>query len=176
VSWVLFDDYIPALDDDFTLRLSDATAPFTTGYGLFGIRRHEWWKYYFGFYSSNMWVGEKNKTVTSLALSAIEEVHYSDRKAYVNGVYGNDFSDATQEPTAPLLIFGLGNQYINTPAYVTQYNFKHLKVIRNGEVIMDVIPVVDFDGVACLFNRANGRFYYASAIGGDYKLIAGPRI
>ena len=47
----------------------------------------------------------------------------------------------------------------------------YFTVSKKGEVIIDLIPVVDFDGVPCMYNNVNGELYYGNA-----NFIAGERI
>lgn len=52
-------------------------------------------------------------------------------------------------------------------------DFYRFSIEHNGEFLFDLIPVVDWNGVACWHNKVSGEFFYNKGTG---EFIAGPRI
>ena len=49
----------------------------------------------------------------------------------------------------------------------------YLKIYDNDILVLDLIPVVDKNGVACMFDRVSGTYFYNAGTG---SFIAGPAI
>lgn len=52
----------------------------------------------------------------------------------------------------------------------TKLKCHYLKVERNGELAIDLIPVVDNNGVVCMYDKVSGEFFYNQGTG---EFIAG---
>lgn len=50
-------------------------------------------------------------------------------------------------------------------------NIYSFKIYDNGTLIRDMIPVKDLSGVACMYDKVSGQFYYNAGTG---DFIAGP--
>lgn len=108
-------------------------------------------------------------------LNTISDIEVRGRKIYVNGSQVADGTDATQEPIYAMSICGFNNQNRGS-SYTGKYKFKGFTAYRNDVKIADYIPVVDFDGVACLYDRVSEEFFYNSRIGVNMgSFTAGPR-
>lgn len=68
--------------------------------------------------------------------------------------------------------FYLGAYTYTTGSAATEYTISatklkchYLKVERNGELIIDLIPVLDKDNVACMYDKVSGEFFYNQGTG-----------
>lgn len=65
----------------------------------------------------------------------------------------------------PIYLFGLNTD--GNFAYQSASRIYYCKIWDNGELIRDYIPVIDRDGVACLYDKVNDKLYYNENNGGD---------
>lgn len=54
------------------------------------------------------------------------------------------------------------------PIYAKVYSFK---IYDNGTLVRDFVPVLDYDGIPCMFDKVKGKLYYNQGTG---EFIAGP--
>lgn len=163
--------YIPRLDDDF--HFSMVQGSWVNGNSLFGTCSG-FRAYAFAQYSNEFWFGEKDLRPVIPGLNTISDIEVRSRKIYVNGSQVADGTDATQEPIYAMNICGFNNR--DNAAYTGKYKFKGFIAYRNGVKIADYIPVVDFDGVACLYDKVSESFFYNSRTGVNMgSFTAGPK-
>ena len=100
-------------------------------------------------------------------------------KLLLSGVYlNNEKLDITRgqipSPTAfstqyAISIFA-SNISGNIP-YFGKFKLLHFKLWQQNVLVRDMIPVLDLDGVPCMFDKVEGKFYYNAGTG---DFIAGP--
>ena len=61
----------------------------------------------------------------------------------------------------------------NTTPYFSAMQCNRLRIIQNNILVRDFIPVLDKDGVPCMYDKVEGKFYYNAGTG---DFIAGPVI
>ena len=87
-------------------------------------------------------------------------------------VSGNNHSYSTTKYQSTkmghLLLFKLDSDYISKGLRLYKS-----KIIINNTLVRDFIPVLDPDGVPCVFDKVEGKFYYNAGTG---DFIAGPVI
>lgn len=92
---------------------------------------------------------------------------------YVDGELKKTFSEEVFASPASLFLFGIhrsGNYIELKDQIVTIYG---CKIWESDVLLRDYIPVVDADGVVCLFDRVTNEFYYN---GGTGVFIGGPAV
>lgn len=91
--------------------------------------------------------------------------------SFINDTIGM-FADASSYVfTKPIYLFCVNDfSGINFPCAMKLYRYRHY---RNNVLVRDFIPVLDWDGVACMYDRVTGRRFY-NAGKGDF--VAGPEI
>ena len=124
---------------------------------LFGIRMGN-----AVLYNSTQW--ETNKDY---------EFHISNGDIKINGITVSTANYGTSYYNGNAYLFTVNNN--GTQGYGEYsidriYNFK---MFRNNILIQDLIPVLDPDGVPCMFDKVEGKFYYNAGTG---DFIAGPVI
>ena len=87
-----------------------------------------------------------------------------DNTTYFRGLsFNNSYS---------VCIFNAHTYNSNKYAYGTSMKLYHAKVILNETLIRDFIPVLNNDGIPCLLDTIEGKFYYNSGYGNfNYKEI-----
>lgn len=164
--------YIPQLDDDFHFRMVQGSYEY--GNSLFGSC-NGFRSSAFAQYSSEFWYGNKDLYPVIPGLNTISDIEVRGRKIYVNGSQVADGSDATDEPMYAISICGFNNQNRDS-SYTAKYKFCGFTAHRNGVKIADYIPVVDWSGVACLYDKVNGGLFYNGRTGVNMgSFTAGPR-
>lgn len=100
-----------------------------------------------------------------------DETHYvSDGKnLYVNDELLKTASDSEWGKLYDLYLFAQ-----NTAGSASQYavgKMKYMKIYSSDILVRDFIPVLDSDGVACLFDKVTSTFFYSK---GDSDFVGGP--
>ena len=107
---------------------------------------------------ASTWGKNEGVATTDRTSIVIEEDNFS-----FNGeTHINDYkiSANTQHPLA---VFGIAyNGSIFQRAKIKLYG---LKIYDNNILVRDFIPVVDLEGVACLYEKVEGKFYYNQGTG-----------
>lgn len=98
---------------------------------------------------------------------------YKTIKTNATGLYvdGTKVVSATVSTfTAPvsLSLFGLNNN--GSTISFTNFKMHYCKIWDNGTLVRDFIPVLDYNNVACLYDKVSGEFFYNK---GDGEFIAG---
>lgn len=70
---------------------------------------------------------------------------------------------------APDTTFGtMGLFCINTsttPNFIGNYKLRYFKVYEGGQLVLDLIPVLDSNNIPCVYDRVNDNFYYNQGTG-----------
>lgn len=100
-----------------------------------------------------------------------DEVHYvaNGKYLYVNGELIRTAGDSTWNKLYNLYLFAQ-----NTAGSASQYasgKMKYMKIYSSDVLVRDFIPVLDRDGVACLFDKVTNTFFYSK---GNSDFVGGP--
>ena len=71
-------------------------------------------------------------------------------------------SNAFTSPVT-LLLFALNNN--GSAISRTSYRLHYFKILEGDTIIMDLIPIVDKSGVACMYDKVSGEFFYNQGTG-----------
>lgn len=94
------------------------------------------------------------------------DIHYFEinkGKLFFDNVEYQAKSTAEFQSNYNLVLFG-----VNTAGTITKSNKINIydcKIYDNDILIRDMIPVLDKNGVACMYDKANKKFYYNSGTG-----------
>lgn len=107
---------------------------------------------------ASTWGKNEGVATTDRTSIVIEEDNFS-----FNGeTYINDYKISANN-SHPLAVFGIAyNGSIFQRAKIKLYG---LKIYDNNILVRDFIPVVDLEGVACLYEKVEGKFYYNQGTG-----------
>ncbi len=98
-----------------------------------------------------------------VALNERTVVSVNYNNATINGVQNNYCSyDIGQPNNSTIRLFSPDKHSIRI------YSFK---IYDNGTLIRDMVPVKDLSGVACMYDKVSGQFFYNSGTG---NFVAGP--
>lgn len=103
----------------------------------------------------------------------VRNIFFTDKnKLYIDGVLKITDQISTFSIDYPIALFALNQGgSINRFCKAKVYGFK---IWQDGVTLTsDYIPVVDKQGVACMYDRVSGEFFYNQGTG---EFIAGPRI
>lgn len=90
---------------------------------------------------------------------------------YVNGTKVMSMTSNNFTSSCPLTLFALNNN--GSVISFTSYKIHYCKIWDNGELVRDLIPVVDKDGIACMYDKESGEFFYNQGTG---EFITGDKI
>lgn len=62
-------------------------------------------------------------------------------------------------------IFGNNNQYLSGISQLSSMRLYGFKIYDNGTLVRDFWPCYDPDGVACLYDKVEGKYYYNAGSG-----------
>ena len=83
---------------------------------------------------------------------------------YLDGTKALSFTASTFSVAVPLTIFALNNN--GTIARKSIAKIYNLKIYDdNSALVRDFIPVIDFDGIACMFDKVSHSLYYNAGTG-----------
>lgn len=90
-----------------------------------------------------------------------DDIHYFEinkGKIYFDNVkYQNQFEQSTLQCEYNLVLFGVNTSNKITKSSVYIYD---CKIYDNDVLIRDMIPILDKNGVACMYDKVNKKFYY----------------
>lgn len=72
-------------------------------------------------------------------------------------------SGFTGNVTNPLRLFGLNNNNSTTYAFLCDIGI--VKIYTDGTLVRDFIPVIDRNGVACMYDKVSGNLFYNAGTG-----------
>ncbi len=87
----------------------------------------------------------------------------------VSGTVANN----TPLTVTPTRIFIFARYNGSSPDSLIRAKLYDFKIIINGTLVRDFIPVLDKDGTPCMYDKVEGKFYYNAGTG---QFIAGPII
>ena len=106
---------------------------------------------------------------TLIAVDFNKNILYMDNLS--TGItYTKTFTIQTFHANYNQILFGFNNLGIIAPALARIYS---CKLYDNDVLVRDFIPVLDKDGVPCMYDLVEGKFYYNAGTG---QFIAGPVI
>ncbi len=113
--------------------------------------------------------GNNNQLVAPTDINSITEIEtkQSTISIYTNGVYYSGSANGASYPAENMYIFSKNG---SSPAYMRVYYFQ---IYENDVLVHDFIPVIDSNGIACLYDSIEYKFYYNSGTG---DFTAGPAI
>lgn len=87
----------------------------------------------------------------------------SDHKLYYNNtLVGNNFVVANTTFGAMGLFCVNQN---GTANFKSKSRLRYFRAFEDGQLVLDLIPVLDSNGVPCVYDRANNKFYYNQGTG-----------
>lgn len=136
---------------------------------------------FFGFewYSSTRfsfgWDGQvSTKDVSEDVYFALNEFVFNKKGLTLNGekIWSIN-TTVINEDALTMRVCGVSGGASSGWAGTFQGDFYRFSIEQNGEFLFDLIPVVDWDGVACWHNKVSGANFYNQGTG---EFTAGPRI
>jgi len=90
----------------------------------------------------------------------------ANRNKYVDGVLAGQscidgYETVESKYTKMYVMAYLRGSGINPYAF----KVKSYRITRQGVVILDFIPVLDFDSVPCMYDKVSGQFFYNAGSG-----------
>lgn len=87
----------------------------------------------------------------------------SDHCLYFNNQKVGDNFIVADTTFGPLWLFCVNTA--GSADFVGQSRLRYFRVFEDGQLVLDLIPVLDSKGVPCLYDRANNKFYYNQGTG-----------
>lgn len=107
---------------------------------------------------ANMWGKNEGVATTDRTSIVIEK----DNFTFNDITYINNYAISSNNQH-PLVVFGIAyNGSIFQRAVIKLYG---LKIYDNNILVRDFIPVIDLEGVACLYEKVEEKFYYNQGTG-----------
>jgi len=88
-------------------------------------------------------------------------------------VWDVSLSYSTFQTPGNLFLFGLNNGGSFAVSSDASFRFYSFKIYDDGTLIRDFIPVLDPNGVACMYDTVSGEYFYNAGTG---DFVAGPAI
>ena len=119
-----------------------------------------------GVDTRNLAYGSTTKKVSDSKFYNSTHVFYADTNGvFLDNVKELNFSKFTSNSTIYLFDLNLGSG--NYKSKVKIWSYKHT---RNGTLICDLIPVLDFNDVACFYDNVSKKLFYNKGTGEfDYE-------
>ena len=135
------------------------------------------YKWFFGEYDTNARLGlgtgdgtnKRNFLYKSTAIKVADTTMYNEPHQYLVNTLGGFLdgvkkaSFATFVSTAHLYLFNLNID--SASDYKCRAKIWSYKQSRNGELIRDFIPVLDWNDVPCMYDRVSETFFYNAGTG-----------
>ena len=124
-----------------------------TGYGRLEKRYHLKYTYIIpGIYHKNEWICYSNKGYDDLLTSPFDvKIKYSIPKKYFLGSNLNENSVKMEQGKRIYQLYGNSVKYIET--IISKYPLHKIRLNKNLEVVLDVIPKISVGKMICLMNR-----------------------
>ena len=140
---------------------------------IFGSRTSANGPWFMGIvYTNGQWLflSNKNQSHTGVADTNVHTVKMGTNNNNRLSFDGVDYGDVSVAnlPTRSTYLFGVNNG--GTKASV---RIMKAKLYKNGELVRDLIPVVDPNGVVCLFDEVTKSYFYNQGTG---ILVGGDRV
>jgi hypothetical protein len=120
-------------------------------------------------------VNKRNVAYGKTTYKVTDNQIYSSQHTFIsneNGVFLDDVKIAnfsSFSSTSTLYLFNLNLNNVNYCGNAKVWKYKHS---RNGVLICDFIPVLDKNGVACMYDKVTKQFFYNKGTG---KFLYGER-
>lgn len=106
---------------------------------------------------------------------SIDEKHsiimYGTGRCYIDGVLQYNYNQENIDNNFNIYVFKFNNGGI--PAGGGRGTLYYLKIYDNDILVRDLVPVLDTNGVACMFDKVTKQFFYNAGTG---DFIAGPAV
>lgn len=86
----------------------------------------------------------------------------------VDGVQASGFQAQTFQADYPMYLFG--NNEKNTTLYPSKADILYAQIYNSGNLAHDYWPCYDPDGVACMYDKVSGEYFYNAGTG---EFVAG---
>ncbi len=143
----------------------------------FGARNGEANTYLFISTSANQFRIDYGRSVALRFVSWTPSKKTQANRVVINGVNKTAtiyYSDGTSEShsystsntctiTQPILMFAYNNA--GTPVKATNMKISACKMYNGNTLVRDFIPVLDWDDVACMYDKVSDRFFYNAGTG-----------
>lgn len=119
--------------------------------------------YYYGGTTRNVMFGSTYHSIgTNTGAKTTVDFNGEALSVTVNGA-ANSLSAATFTNTYPLYLFAFGEAA--TPSLMGSMKLYYCQIYDNGTLIRDFVPCLDRDGVACLYDNVDKKYYYNAGTG-----------
>ena len=161
--------FVPNQDTRVVAEVEFATASSTAA--LFGSRQSSSARQFQFVTSGRYYRTDYNTTVVNLTNASISGKFYVDKNKNVtdlNGAYSNTHTYASFTCPGNMYIFATNN---NGSVYaISTTKLYSMQIYDNGTLIRDYWPCYDPDGVACLYDKVEKKYYHNAGTG---EFIAG---
>ena len=178
-------EYIPKIGTKFKIRVQSLSSGTMDFAGLTSTRASNVQYSYFAplvvqnnkcIYYFNSYHITNAECRNSDVITASIQVMSTSAQIIQNNETLNQINTYTQsgvfERTHSLYLFA-GHKYSggDSPSEISTAKIFYAKIWENDVLVRDFIPVLDEDGVPCMFDKVEGKFYYNQGTG---QFIAGP--
>jgi hypothetical protein len=81
------------------------------------------------------------------------------------------FTPRTNSPNGSLYLFARNNTANGNPVAISYFKLYSSKIYENYVLVQDLIPVIDNNGVACMYDNVSKQCFYNQGTG---EFVAGP--
>lgn len=131
----------------------------------FGIESR---KFRFGFGSS--WFDANSEVFTPDTKPHIFILDASTKTGYLDGVPQTTTNSYTATGSHVFMLFARGTSNSAEGGNRTKGKLYYVKLWNKGKLVRDLIPVIDEEGVICMYDKVSGEFFYNQGTG---NFIAG---
>lgn len=131
----------------------------------FGIESR---KFRFGFGGS--WFDANSEVTTPDTNPHVFILDASTKTGYVDGVPQTTTNNYIATGSHVFMLFARGASNSAENGNRTKGKLYYVKLWNKGELVRDLIPVLDEEGIACMYDNVSGEFFYNSGTG---QFVAG---
>ena len=114
---------------------------------------------------NKQWVKIGDFTVSVLQKLTID---IKNKQIYLNDTFISNIATVSTPPNQNIYLF-----LDSTAIGATRGKLYYAKIYENDVLIRDFIPVLDFNGIPCMYDKVENKFYYNQGTG---NFIAGPTL
>ncbi|MBR3510881.1 MAG: hypothetical protein IKN73_02360 [Alphaproteobacteria bacterium] len=124
-----------------------------------------------GFSGGSAWASNYNNSPELFGVSdtLIHVMKREKEKVYFDGI--NVITSVNKTFTTPGTCFIFSANQNGQPYLTSNIKLWYVKIWDNDIIVRDMIPVLDGNGVPCMFDKVEAKFYYNQGTG---QFIAGP--
>ena len=126
----------------------------------FGIESR---KFRFGFGGS--WFDANSEVTTPDTEPHVFILDASTKTGYVDGVPQTTTNNYAPTGSHVFMLFARGASNSAESGNRTKGKLYYVKLWNKGELVRDLIPVIDKEGVACMYDKVSGEFFYNQGTG-----------